>query len=168
MCNKEPDMTFNIMLSREFLQSVPLPLKEALLAELHRQLQEDGQQAEARTDANSARQGPASGEETPAELSVAQATRFLEGCSEKTRKAVRAMVAGDRAFRHSALQRALGGDTGNVLGGLTKRTRTILGDNKAMLIAWGPGERDENGVWKDQIGTISKTAYESFRKALEM
>jgi hypothetical protein len=107
----------------------------------------------------------------PAELSVAQATRFFEGCSEKTKRVIGAMVEGDREFRFSALKQSLNMSTaelsGGVWSGITKRTRTILGDRKARLITWGQNEY-ENGVWQDAVGTMSETTYKSFRKLLGM
>jgi hypothetical protein len=56
---------------------------------------------------------------------------------------MRAAVGGDGpAFLHSDLLKALNMTTDDLAGvwaGLTKRTRTILGDKKAKLIIWGGG-----------------------------
>lgn len=108
--------------------------------------------------------------EKGADLSVAQATAFLEGCSDKTKKVIRAIVAsGTGKFRLNALAQTLNvglGDLGGVWGGLTKRTRTILGDKKANLIAWRNFYDLEDNKWLDAAGTLSEVTYASFRQAL--
>ncbi len=104
-----------------------------------------------------------------ADLSLAQATAFLEGCSDKTKRVLRAMVdSGRREFRLNALAQTLNvdlNDLGGVWGGLTKRTRTILGDKKAKLIAWR-NFYDAEYKFLDAAGELSEMTYASFRQAL--
>jgi hypothetical protein len=57
-------------------------------------------------------------------------------------------------------------DLGGVWGGLTKRTRTILGDKKSKLIAWPQNFYDTHDNWIDATGEMSETTYTSLRKAL--
>ncbi len=108
------------------------------------------------------------GEESAADLSTAQATAFLEGCSDKTKRVIRAMVRNGGEFRLKALAASLNlevGEMGGVWGGLTKRTRTILRDKKANFIKWKLFY-DADDRWEDSEGKMSETTYESFRKAL--
>jgi hypothetical protein len=161
-----------ISLSDDVLRSLPQAVKDALLIEIQRRLQGN-------TPGETAVMPPAAPEieevndgagEQPADLSVAQATRFLEGCSDKTTKVIRAIVeGGTRDFRISAIEKALNmstDDLAGVWGGLTKRTRTILGDRKAKLFAWPRNFYDANGDWTDTTGELSQMTYGSFRQAL--
>ena len=109
--------------------------------------------------------------ERPADLSEAQAAVFLEGCSEKTIQVLRGIIAaGSCEFRLSALAQILNltiDQLGNVWGGLTKRTRTILGDRNAKrkLVAFD-NHYDEQRNWKDATGRLSEQTFESLRRAL--
>lgn len=164
-------MPIDIVLSEDVVQSLPQPLKDALLVELQRRLQGKVERVATEAEISSAPTSVADEEEQPADLSVAQATRYLEGCSEKTKRVIRGIVGGDRIFRYSALKQTLNmsdDDLSGVWGGLTKRARTILGDRKAQLITWVKseyGEYDENDMWN---GAMSEMAHMSFRKALGM
>jgi hypothetical protein len=100
--------------------------------------------------------------EGPADLSVAQARRFLERCSEKTQAALRVIAkAPVDGFKLSAVAAALKEDSpGKLRGvwsGLTKRVRTVLGDPAADLIWW-----DELG--DDWTGYVSPTTHRSLCK----
>lgn len=105
------------------------------------------------------------GEEDGSDLSLAQAKRLLEGCGDKTKAVLRIVFSKDkRSFVRGEIAREMGGtlsDLGGVWAGLTKRTRTVLGDKNAGLFAWDWD--DAKGDW---IGESSETTYQSMRKAL--
>ena len=167
-------MGINISLSEDVIQSLPRAAKEALLIELQRRLQGTTPTLETAVAPPAAAlvEEVNEEEEQAADLSVAQAMRFLEGCSEKTKKVIRAIVGGgSRDFRLTALAQTLNltiDDVGGVWGGLTKRTRTILGDKKSKLIAWTRNFYDAQDNWIDAAGEVSEVTYVSFRKALEV
>lgn len=101
----------------------------------------------------------------PADLSLAQCKRLLEGCSDKTKAVLRAVFARDeRSFILDGLAKELGvgnGALGGAWAGITKRTRGVLGDVGALLIWW---EKDSvQGHW---TGTTSEMTFRSMRKAL--
>lgn len=103
--------------------------------------------------------------EEPADLSVAQAKKFLDRVSDKVRTTVRTIAEADPAgFDVSDVKEALGvdddADLRGVWGGITKRVRTVLGDDEAYLIWWT--ER-ENGGW---TGRVSAMTHRSFGKVL--
>jgi hypothetical protein len=108
----------------------------------------------------------------PADLSVSQATRFLEPCHEKTKKVLRAIVAGDSPeFQISVVANAAGksiDEIGGVWGGLTKRVRTVLQKDKAYLVVWTDHTKDDQNNWIDSTGVISKITRESFRQVFGM
>jgi hypothetical protein len=163
----------NISFSESDLQSLPQPLKDALLIEFRRRLQGDTALEPSIVSPAPAPIGAVNEEEDqPADLSIAQAKRHLEGCSEKTKKAIRFIVGGNsREFQISALAKALGMKTnemGGLWSGLTKRTRTVLGDKKARLFAWPKNQYDVKENWIDATGTVSEMTYTSFRTALGM
>ncbi len=97
------------------------------------------------------------GERGADDLSVAQATEFFSGLrSDMTKKVLRAIVRNGGKFRFKALVQSLNvnmDDLSGVWGGLTKRTRTVLADKKAKLIAWQLFY-DPNGEWEDSGGEI--------------
>jgi len=166
-------MDINFSLSEHDVSSLPQTVKDALLMEIQRILRgtpptqigggnlgvAENVEVNARVDK----------EEQPADLSVNQATRFLEGCSEKSKRVLRTIVAGkSKEFRFSALLKALGmtaAELDGVWGGLTKRTRTILGDKKSKVILWPKNFYDAEDNWTDATGVVSEMTYASFRKA---
>ncbi len=108
-----------------------------------------------------------SDEDAPPDLSPAQAKKLLEGCSDKTKATLRAVfsksepsfVLGEVAEEMKSEKGALGG----AWAGITKRTRAVLGDKGARLIAWEwDDERD------DWIGSTSEMTYRSMRQALSI
>ena len=110
--------------------------------------------------------GPAEMDEDgePADLSAAQAKKFLDRVSDKVRATVRVIAEAEPSgFEMKAVRKALGlgpeDDLRGVWGGMTKRTRTVLGDEEAYLIWWN--ETDE-----DWIGRVSPMTHRSFRKVL--
>ena len=110
--------------------------------------------------------GPAQTDESeePSDLSVAQAKKFLDRVSDKVRSTLRVIAEADPAgFEMKAVRRALGltdeDDLRGVWGGITKRVRTVLGDDEAYLIWWIEQEHD----W---IGRVSQMTHRSLGKAL--
>ena len=97
-----------------------------------------------------------------ADFSAAQARNFLNGCGEKTKNAIREMVKGNsRYFQLEDVAKALGVEAETLSGvwaGITKRTRTVLGDSDAYLIGWG----GEDGYQ----GWLTEMTYNSLRRAL--
>lgn len=108
-------------------------------------------------------------DETPASLTDAQARLFLQNCSAKTLSVLRVIVDG-REFpvRLSAIAEALGFSIdalGWVWGGLTKRTRNVLGDPKVRLIVWR-SLPPVDGKWEDSEGMMAETTVAALRNAL--
>lgn len=104
-------------------------------------------------------------EDAPPDLSFTQAKKLLEGCRDKTKATLRAVfsksepsfVLGEIAEEMKSEKGALGG----AWAGITKRTRTVLGDKDASLFAWEwDDERD------DWTGSTSEMTYHSMRQAL--
>lgn len=103
--------------------------------------------------------------EEPADLSVAQAKKFLDRVSDKVRTTLRVIAESDPAgFDMPRVFEALGLESGTdlrgVWGGITKRVRTVLGDDEAYLIWW---TEQESGDW---TGRVSATTHRSFGKVL--
>lgn len=99
-----------------------------------------------------------------ADLSIAQAKKFLERVSDKVRTAIRVIAEADPSgFDMDAVMHALDADDASALrgvwGGITKRVRTVLGDEEAYLIWWVERE----GGW---VGRLSSMTHRSFRKVL--
>lgn len=106
------------------------------------------------------------------EFSPSQAREFYAGCNEKTRKAIEVIArSDDRHFQLADVAEAVGVTAPELKGvwsGLTRRSRTVTGDNDAYLIDWAKSEAiyDEDGNYSDQRGEVSEFTYRSFRKAL--
>lgn len=103
--------------------------------------------------------------EEPADLSVAQAKKFLDRVSDKVRTTIRVIAESDPSgFDLARVREGLGVDDGTdlrgVWGGITKRVRTVLGDDEAYLIWW---TEQESGDW---TGRVSATTHRSFGKVL--
>lgn len=101
--------------------------------------------------------------EEPADLSVAQTKKFLYRVSDKVRTTLRVIAEADQAgFEVGPIMQAIGtedaGSLRGVWGGITKRVRTVLGDDEAHLIWWI--ERDHG--WE---GRVSPMTHRSLRKA---
>lgn len=113
---------------------------------------------------DAAEQSQMEGGEEPADLSVAQAKKFLDRVSDKVRTTIRVIAEADPAgFDMSAVMQALdiddAGSLRGVWGGITKRVRTVLGDDEAYLIWWV--EQDHG--W---VGRVSTMTHRSLRKVL--
>lgn len=106
------------------------------------------------------------------ELSPGQAREFYAGCSAKTRKAIDVIADSDsRRFQLADVAKAIGVKTTEltgVWGGLTRRSKTITGDNSAYLIDWNKHEGiwDDEGNYIDHTAEVTELTYRSFRKAL--
>ncbi len=104
-------------------------------------------------------------DESWAELSPAQARRFLEPCGDKIRMALKSILKQEpNGFVLSEVFKAVGADwetedLRGVWGGMTKRVRTVLGDPNAYLIDWSQTDDD----W---IGRLTPTSHVSLRKAM--
>lgn len=107
-----------------------------------------------------------------AELSPGQARDFYAGCGVKTRKAIDVIAdSASHRFQIADVAKAIGvepNELSGVWGGLTRRLKTITGDNDAYLIDWTKSEpvldHDENYI--DHTGEVTEMTYNSFRKAL--
>lgn len=102
-------------------------------------------------------------EHSSSDLSIAQARKFLEGCSDKTKAVLRAVFAkNEREFMlKELLDEMQATSLAGVWAGVTKRTRTVLGDKDAGIFSWEwDDERD------DWIGSTSPMTFQSMRKAL--
>lgn len=102
-------------------------------------------------------------DDSPSDLSLAQAKKFLQGCSDKTKAVLRAVFA--RSECEFMLEELLGEmqttSLAGVWAGVTKRTRTVLGDKDAGIFSWEWD--DERADW---VGSTSSMTFQSMRKAL--
>lgn len=108
---------------------------------------------------------PTDDSEEPADLSVAQAKKFLDRVSDKVRTTIRIIAESELSgFEMASVKDALGeepdADLRGVWGGITKRVRTVLGDGEANLIWWA---EQESGDWKGRVSTMT---HRSFGKVL--
>jgi len=156
-------MSVGIFLSDDVVQSLPQPVKDALLQELQRRLQGNADQKPKVVEPTTLVD-----EEKLANLSFVQVNKFLEGCSEKTKNVLKIIVKNKNGnFLLSEIAKALNmtiDDLSGVWGGLTKRTRTILGEKNFKLVTWQ--NIYQNNKWSDAKGEMSATTYTSFRMAL--
>lgn len=101
--------------------------------------------------------------EQPADLSVAQINRFLARVSDKVRTTLRVIAETDQSgFEVRRVMQVLGvndaGGLRGVWGGITKRVRTVLGDEEAHLIWW----IEQDHGWE---GRVSPVTHRALRKA---
>jgi hypothetical protein len=99
-----------------------------------------------------------------AELGLQAARLFLRGCNDKTRNALEEIVKSGDHFSLRALEKTVGVGVGELKGvwtGLTKRVRTITGDDEALLIDWSD-ETDDG----DYTGCLHPTTRNSFERAI--
>lgn len=107
-----------------------------------------------------------------AELSPGQARDFYAGCGAKTKRAIEVIAASaSRRFQLADVAKALGvqaTELTGVWGGLTRRVKTITGDDSAYLIDWTKSDpvHDDDGTYVDHTGEVTELTYQSFRKAL--
>jgi hypothetical protein len=98
-----------------------------------------------------------------AELGLQAARAFLQGCGEKTTRAIKSIVNAGETFSVRQLESRMGVHVGGLRGvwsGLTKRVRTITGDDDVDLIQWIE-ETDD-----DWVARLMPVTRESFRRAL--
>lgn len=115
-------------------------------------------------------QPTSTGELGLARLSDSQVRQFLSGqLHQRTRSTLRAIAGLAPRFRWADLMHRLGhkklDDTqilAGVWAGLTKRTRKITGDPKAVLIGW-PDWNDL--AWEDAVGIVDPETHAAFRRA---
>jgi hypothetical protein len=104
-------------------------------------------------------------EEVASDLSVQQAKKLLEGCADKTKAVLREIFSKSApTFILNDVAKVMKtepGGLGGVWAGITKRTRTVLGDKEAALFVWEWDDTEDH--W---VGTISDTTFHSMRKAL--
>ena len=105
------------------------------------------------------------------DFTPALARRFVRGCSKKTTTALTAMVSNqDNEFKLSAVGKALSVPVSELTGvwaGITRRTRTVVGESKVYLIRWLPDQvYGPQGEYLDQTGAFSEMTYRSLRKVL--
>lgn len=100
------------------------------------------------------------------DLSPAQARKLVTNVSDRLRTTFKVIAESpDAGFTVKDIAQALGDeDEGTLRGiwsGVTRRLRSVLGDEEAYLFQW---EEDESGsTWK---GMVSPTTHRSLRKAL--
>lgn len=110
-------------------------------------------------------------DESFVEFSPRQARKYIAGLKEKTRPAAEAIARSDsRKFHVKDVATAVGvsaPELRGVWGGLTRRAKTISGDQDAYLVDWSKSEPvyDDNGKYIDQVGEVSEMTYQSLRKA---
>ena len=98
-----------------------------------------------------------------AELGIQAARAFLTGCGDKTKQALTLIVEAGESFTIGELEFVMKVGEGGLRGvwtGLTKRVRTITGDDSVDLIAFTqlPG-----GDWEGRLMPVTR---EAFRRAL--
>ena len=104
--------------------------------------------------------GVASATSGPTDLSLTQVRKFLERCSTKTSDALKEIArAPARGFTVTRVANALGVDLNKedlrgVWGGITKRTRAILGDPSARVIDWEYRDND----WHGRVSVVTHQA----------
>lgn len=100
-------------------------------------------------------------DEQPYDISAQQMARLVEGCSDKTRSVLRAIAEHGRHFRWREIADHLAVEAGSLRsawGGITKRTRTVVGDKNADFVWWTPLDQG------DFAGEISQVTFNSLRK----
>jgi hypothetical protein len=98
-----------------------------------------------------------------AELGLQAARAFLQGCNEKTTDAIQKIVEAGGSFSLRQLESDMGVVSGGLRGvwtGLTKRVRTITGDDEVRLLEW---VEEADG---DYTGRLMPVTREAFRRAL--
>ncbi|WPZ32234.1 hypothetical protein T8K17_13380 [Thalassobaculum sp. OXR-137] len=106
--------------------------------------------------------GEGEGEEGPSDLTVAQARKLVNGCSERPRKALRLISErGSTEVLTSDLESYVGLDEAGGLRGvyaaLTRRTRNVTGDPDANLI-WWDSDLTEEGSYRGRLSDMTVTS----------
>ena len=103
-------------------------------------------------------------ESAPVRLTLRQAQQFLDKCSDRTIKLLRAITAGDGSFLASdaaSVMRCSFADLRTAWAGLTKRARTVTRNPAAELIIW------TNAGQGDKRGTMDARTVQAFKEALQ-
>lgn len=149
-------MEMGLWLSQAVFRSLPEHIQQELLKHLH------GLPGSSSGDPITPPEGDEGG---PADLSVAQVKRLLDGCSEKTKQVLQAIASGPGPeFHLSDIAQEMNTEVSGLAGawgGITRRVRTVLGDRGADFVWW-----DETEDGRDYTGRISPMTYRSLRRAL--
>lgn len=106
--------------------------------------------------------GVLSTKHVPLEIDEDEANEFLGTCSPKTRKVLGAIVALNGSFSSNELEESLGiGPLRGVWTGLTRRTRSLSGNDSASLFDWTWNEKNES-----YDGVMAQETVDAFRKTL--
>jgi hypothetical protein len=99
-----------------------------------------------------------------ADLSVAQARRLVQGLGTRSRKFLRFLVQKNGRASYKSLCSHLGTESlRGIEGGITQRTRTVLGEDDAYLVEWEESDSiDEN----EGTFNLSQTTLASLKKVL--
>ncbi|MFJ5339894.1 hypothetical protein ACIPSQ_13645 [Pectobacterium parvum] len=103
------------------------------------------------------------------DLSSLQATQFVKGLSSKSRNVLKVILeikGVESGFWLKSLAVALMCESGSLSGvwsGLTRRSRTVTGDENAHLIDWVWDEKEE-----DYFGTLNTVAIKNLKKAMNL
>jgi hypothetical protein len=90
----------------------------------------------------------------PADLDLAAAEMFLQNCSPKSIAVLKQIVARKGTFLLNDIASAMRvrqGGLGGVWGGLTKRTRTVTGDDDAKFVDW----KWVGGKWHGRVSPVT-------------
>ncbi len=108
--------------------------------------------------------------EGPVELTIAMVRKLTKTLSGKTLNTLKIIASGESPQFHlkDVIERTEGASDRihmrSVWAGLTRRTRTVMGEPKVILIRWAGGAiRDEDGDDIDHLGTISPLTHQSLR-----
>jgi len=152
--------SISLAISSDIFRSLPVEAQEALIAALRGDT--------APPPSSEVRPAPDDVLDIQTDLSPAQFKQFIDGCSDKSKAALKAMVEGPTStFKVASVAKAAGcapTELTGVWSGLTKRVRTVTGDRKAYLWRWGTAEVDSNDRYIDQDGAVSETTYRSGRR----
>lgn len=99
----------------------------------------------------------------PADLNVAAVDLFLQNCSPKSIAVLKQIVARKGSFLLNDIASAMRvrqGGLGGVWGGLTKRTRTVTGDDDARFVEW----KWVGGKWHGRVSPVTTASLETALK----
>ena len=101
-------------------------------------------------------------------ITNAQARKIIEEpLNKKTRAVLRAIAELGPRFGYRQLLKAVGEkDISGVWAGITRRTRSVLGDREAQLITWDPESIEwKNDEYIDQQAWVTQTTFQALREA---
>jgi hypothetical protein len=167
----------SILIPSHVFRSLPVEAQEALIAALRGDAEGSSTAAvmlgktsdsEGALPSSEALSGSDEALDIQTDLSPAQFKQLVDGCADKTKAALKAMVEGPTStFKVASIAKAAGcgpNELSGVASGITKRVRTVTGDRKAYLWIWGEAKFDGDGRYIDQDATVSETTYRSGRR----